>query len=527
MSLFTPPERTFTRAVIDVLASNPFDPGFVARFREVMGEGAGPPGSVLAWQPGWGVWGPTDPRPGGSVMRDRLAVTGDRARDTLAAGDAADAADLELFEALSIYRLYRTVGLEFDRVIDAAVRDPRADPGAGVRGVWDEFRREHARLLKVGRHRFPLGLAPAHLFACFFLLRRAFYHLFNDVIGLSGPVARLRAAVWDSVITHDVREWSRTLAVRMRDFPTLITGPSGTGKEVVARAVGRSQYLPFDPAAGAFAADFRAEFHPVNLAALPAQLIESELFGHARGAFTGAVEKRVGRLEACSRYGVVFLDEVGELAQEVQVKLLRVLQDRRFQPVGENRVREFAGKVAAATNRDLAAEVRAGRFREDLYYRVCADRIETPSLREQLADRPDDLPLLVGYVSRQVVGDEAAADRLTARVVDLIRRDPRLGDDYPWPGNFRELEQCVRSYTVRRAYRPLGPSAAPVAAADPAADPTGEACGVLARAVLAGRLSFDEVERRVFALVRERAGSNQAAGRALGRDPRTVRDRLR
>jgi DNA-binding NtrC family response regulator len=129
-----------------------------------------------------------------------------------------------------------------------------------------------------------------------------------------------------------------------------------------------------------------------------------------------------------------------------------------------------------------------------------------------------------------VVGDEAAAYRLTARVVDLIRRDPRLGDDYPWPGNFRELEQCVRSYTVRRAYRPLGPAAAPAIsapAADPPSDLAADACGVLARAVLAGRLSFDEVERRVFALVRERAGSNQAAGRTLGRDPRTVRDRLR
>src|SRR5262249_34835056 len=139
-------------------------------------------------------------------------------------------------------------------------------------------------------------------------------------------------------------------------------------------------------------------------------LIESELFGHVAGAFTGAVSERWGKLdeEVCDEYGTVFLDEIGELDAGIQVKLLRVLQDRRFQRLGENEDRKFVGKIVAATNRDLPAEMRAGRFREDFYYRLCADRIETPSLLDQLEETPDDLYHLLFFVARKAIGDEEA-----------------------------------------------------------------------------------------------------------------------
>ena len=181
----------------------------------------------------------------------------------------------------------------------------------------------------------------------------------------------------------------------MGDVTTLVIGPSGTGKELVARSIGLARYIPFDPAGGCFAESFAESFHAVNLSALSPTLIESELFGHRKGSFTGAVVDRQGWFEVCPPLGTVFLDEIGELDPTIQVKLLRVLQSRGFQRMGETSDREFHGKIIAATNRDLAAAMRGGQFREDFYYRLCADVIHTPSLREQLAEAPDDLPAIL------------------------------------------------------------------------------------------------------------------------------------
>ena len=183
------------------------------------------------------------------------------------------------------------------------------------------------------------------------------------------PAARLRASIWQSVFTHDMRaatgacctgEWAIS--------PTLITGPSGTGKELIARAIAGSRYVPFDAERMEFADAAGESFLPINIAALSPALIESELFGHRRGSFTGAVGDRKGWLEACPPAGSVFLDELGEMDLSIQVKLLRVIETRRFSAVGDTVAREFQGKLIAATNRDLPAEIRAGRFREDLYY---------------------------------------------------------------------------------------------------------------------------------------------------------------
>jgi DNA-binding NtrC family response regulator len=162
-----------------------------------------------------------------------------------------------------------------------------------------------------------------------------------------------------------------------------------------------------------------AAFFAVNLSALSPTLIESELFGHQRGAFTGAAQDRAGWLETCGRHGAVFLDEIGELDAAIQVKLLRVMQSRLFQRIGETTPRRFEGKVIAATNRDLAQEITAGRFREDLYYRICADLIATPTLREQLADAPEDLRNLLRIVAGRVAG-AAEADRLANEVAQWV-----------------------------------------------------------------------------------------------------------
>ena len=186
-------------------------------------------------------------------------------------------------------------------------------------------------------------------------------------------------------------------------------------------------------------------------------LIESELFGHKRGAFTGALGDRTGWFETCPATGTVFLDEIGDLDAAVQVKLLRVLQSRRFERVGDTRSHTFKGKIIAATNRDLAQRMADGACREDFYYRLCSDIITTPSLSKQLMQRPAELHDLVLHIAHQLVGDEA--QKLADEVVQWI--DAHLGVDYPWPGNVRELEQCVRNVLIRHEYHPPTVSAPP------------------------------------------------------------------
>jgi transcriptional regulator with AAA-type ATPase domain len=223
---------------------------------------------------------------------------------------------------------------------------------------------------------FPTGHQAKHAFACYYQIVRAFHHIFAQIIGNSRPAARLRAAIWQSIFTHDIRRYRRTLFSRMSEFATLITGPSGTGKELVARSIALSRYVPFHEDRLNFQEDLTSLFFPINIAALPGTLVESELFGHKRGSFTGAVEDKRGWLEACPPLGAVFLDEIGDLEPEIQVKLLRVIETRTFQALGESHAqsRRFQGKLLAATNRNLGLAIRKGRFREDLYYRLCSDQ---------------------------------------------------------------------------------------------------------------------------------------------------------
>jgi hypothetical protein len=515
MALFESEEHAFAAKAADLVTTNPFHASWLKKERDILG---GPPPEereVFAWQPGVGLWGPFSVYPDlvdlGAKIVDLVRKARQRLRDEVAAARR----ELERYETLALYALYRAHGVVLDRYIDAAVRGGEA-PDA--KKMWADFQRDHDALLRIEGRKLALDHSPEHLFACYFVLRRAFYHIYFNIVGRSRQAADLRCAVWESIVTHDLRGWSRALYDRMRDFPTLITGPSGTGKELVAEAVGGSQYIPFDPARKAFKADFQKAFQPVNLSALQPQLIESELFGHVRGSFSGAVRDRVGRLEECPANGAVFLDEIGELTSEIQVKLLRVLQTRRFQRVGENEDRAFAGKIIAATNRDLPAEMRAGRFREDFYFRICADRIVTPPLRDQLSDNAADLPVMVEFICRRVVGEGRAA-ALAAEVGKWIAKRSRLGPGYPWPGNFRELEQCVRSYTIRKDYKPVEP-------AGPGGGAAAEACETLADAVVRRDISYDEIERRVFRRVHDRTGGYQEAARLLGCDWRTVQARV-
>ncbi|HMB53981.1 MAG TPA: sigma 54-interacting transcriptional regulator [Thermoanaerobaculia bacterium] len=419
------------------------------------------------------------------------------------------AEEARLYRDLVLYLAFNRHEPEFKALAVAAEEEGKAR--STFRG-WSDFRRRLTDDLSplTGRHAaLAREVDAAHLVACFFQVRRAFHLIFRFILGGSATTARLRAEVWHSIFGHDMRRYHRALHAAIGDITTLITGPSGTGKEVVARAVALSRYLPFNAASATFEGVAERLFVPLNLSALSPTLIESELFGHKRGAFTGAVGDRTGWLEACPLHGTVFLDEIGEVSPEIQVKLLRVIESRSFERLGDNQPRRFAGKLVAATNRDLDREMQQGGFRQDLYYRLCGDLIRTPSLRERLDSDPGELHHLVVFLAhRAVAAEEAPA--LAREVERWVERE--LGSGYPWPGNVRELDQCVRNVLLRREYRP---PAAEAGSADPAKR--------LAADVAAGRLDLEELTARYAALVYGKEGSWVAAGRRLGVDRRTVK----
>lgn len=220
----------------------------------------------------------------------------------------------------------------------------------------------------------------------------------------------------------------------------LLRGESGTGKELVARALHKLSNRHQQP------------FVQLNCAALPESLLESELFGHERGAFTGAVKMRRGRFEMADK-GTLFLDEIGDISPTTQVKLLRVLQERTFERVGGSRSITVDTRIIAATNIDLEAAVRAGRFREDLYYRLNVVPIVLPPLRQ----RQEDIPQLVGYFLQRFNAENRKRLKISSPAMDLI-----VG--YDWPGNVRELENCVERMVVMARHDIIAPEDVPLPA---------------------------------------------------------------
>src|SRR5262245_42484766 len=235
----------------------------------------------------------------------------------------------------------------------------------------------------------------ARHFALFYQLRRGFYFIVRMLAGECESMRRLRESLWNNLFTHDMRGFNAALWNRMEDFSTLLLGETGTGKGAAAAAIGRSGFIPYLPAERRFAENFTETFIATNLSQFPESLIESELFGHRKGAFTGAIDHHEGVFERCSAHGALFLDEIGEVATPVQIKLLQVLQERTFTPVGGRDQKRFSGRVIAATNQPLDRLRAEGRFREDFFYRLCSDVIAMPTLRQRIAESGSELPELV------------------------------------------------------------------------------------------------------------------------------------
>ncbi|WP_123401314.1 sigma-54 interaction domain-containing protein [Inmirania thermothiophila] len=276
----------------------------------------------------------------------------------------------------------------------------------------------------------------------------------------------------------------------------LLEGESGTGKGVIARLIHTRSRRK------------RGPFVAVNCAAIPETLIEAELFGHVRGAFTGAVTDREGRF-AAAEGGTLFLDEIGELPLHLQAKLLKVLQDRTYEPVGSSHSRSSDARVICATNLDLREAVRRGRFRADLYYRISVIPLTLPPLRE----RKGDIPLLIEHFTRRLAARGYTPARFTAPALRRML-------DYPWPGNIRELENAVEHALIcadggevtpedlPQNLRTPMPAASTPAPPRPAADPEAE-------------------RRRILEALHRCRGRRAEAARLLGIDRTTLWRRMR
>jgi len=497
MALIPDGDREVVAAVAALTDCNPFLPRRLELEAEILGSTFLPTGVVWFADAEAGVFDPNLPN-----LRERIAQLAERLRQRLADGARPAADEIGHYTGVIFYHLWLC---NEDRWM-ALIKDAETTAKPGPIRFYDDFERA------VHHYFSPLPQptpAPEHLFALGFQVRRAFNHIFRKIFGASLTAAKLRATVWESIFSSTPALYRSSFYRRMRDIPTLIIGESGTGKELVARAIALSQYIPFDRGSRSFAAD--ADFCAANLSAFNPSLLESELFGHQRGSFTGALADRLGLFEQCGPHGAVFLDEIGELDALVQVKLLRILQSRDFQRIGGDEVLRFDGKIVAATNRDLQLEIAAGRFRHDLYYRIRGDLITMPTLRVQLAQQPGDLCQLILILARRIAGAEAAA-AVTDQVSEWLAQHL---SEYTWPGNMRELEQAVRNIIVHHEYIPPNPPAhQPDAADDLAAD------------FRAGSIALDDLTQRYCSLVYAQTGNLEETARRIDVDRRTVRAKL-
>jgi DNA-binding NtrC family response regulator len=314
---------------------------------------------------------------------------------------------------------------------------------------------------------------------------------------------------------------ARARRVAFRRVPVLIEGESGTGKELIARAIHQAS------------ARAGAPFIAVNCGALPEGLVESELFGHERGSFTGAVAARLGHFRE-AHGGTLFLDEVGELPPPAQVKLLRALQEQEVTPVGASRPVAVEVRVIAATHRNLLADVAAGRFRADLFYRLAVAVLQVPALR----DRPGDLHVLIESLVAQINAEHAsdpgyAPKKLMPGALNVLTM-------HSWPGNVRELQNTLRRAALWSAGTTLSPDDVRDALIQ---DPRGTAANVLARPLgdgfslpgVLGEVARHYLERalaesdgnRSLAAVRLGLGSHQTLANWLARHGMAVTGRTR
>jgi len=348
-----------------------------------------------------------------------------------------DGEDLQLYNYGILFELFHRFRPQFDSLI----RDQIQHGEASCRVMFTKDILKELTAADFSRD------DSLRILALFYQMRRAFFFI-SMIFGESSCVQELRKSLWNNIFTENLELYESYLWNRMEDFSTMLLGETGTGKGLAASAIGRSGFIPFNEKKQCFQESFAKTFISINLSQYSEQLIESELFGHKKGAFTGAIESHQGIFTRCSPCGAIFIDEIGDVSIPIQIKLLQVLQERLFTPVGSRSTEKFQGRVIAATNRPLSALRKKGHFREDFYYRLCSDVIEVPSLQQRLRENPEEIALLLSFIIERIVG------RKSQELVEQIGRIvvKHQPESYSWPGNIRELEQCVRQILLKGRY---------------------------------------------------------------------------
>ncbi|MCB1044749.1 MAG: sigma-54-dependent Fis family transcriptional regulator [Acidobacteria bacterium] len=350
------------------------------------------------------------------------------------------AKDKKLFENFALFLVFHEHIEDLDQLIKRQMAQPDRPHTVGFA----------ARMLDRLK---SLGFNPdesARFLGVFYQLRRAYFFINHALVGASKCMIALRCQLWNSVFTHDMDLYNTWFWNKMEDFSTLIVGETGTGKGTAAAAIGRSAFIPYDASIDRFKESFASAFTAVNLTQYPESLLEAELFGYRKGAFTGAVESHTGLLARCSAYGAVLLDEIGDVSRDVQVKLLKVLEERSFTPVGSHEIQQFRGRIIAATHQDLQQLRAEGRFREDFYYRLSSDVIQIPPLRQRISEDKNELELLLSHIVTRLAGEPSP--HLVDLCMSTLKRD--VGMTYEWPGNVREVAQAVRRIVLTCEYMP-------------------------------------------------------------------------
>lgn len=515
----TTDEREFFRTVADAGFSNPFGTRRAKLDAQILGLPTPLPHAERS-----------------ARLRTRLAAEVDRLeRDGIAHLDSHGPEDRALLEVAFLFLGYQESFADLDAHIDAALAAARPPASPAGRAPLPTGKGPRSRRGQSGETAKitpatpptprPFAAAPEHLarlrrrgfteeeadryLAIFFQLRRAHRFIDQGLVGRSSAMIELRRQLWNAAVSADMRVYGKRLFDRMEDFSTLILGETGSGKGRAAEALGRSGFIPFDRGRGTFVESFAGAFLSINLSQYTEGLLPSELFGHRKGAFTGAIDDHVGVFSECSPYGSILLDEIGEVSVPVQIQLLRVLQERTFSPVGSTEELRFRGRVIAATNQSITERRRDGSFRDDFYYRLSSDVITVPPLSVRIDEDPGELEVLVEVLMTRIVGESAPL--LTERVLaSLAKSVPR---DYPWPGNVRELEQAVRRILLTRRYEPEMIS-------------EGRTGGGLDPDLLEGAPSARELVARYCALLYRESGNLAEVGRRTGLDRRTVRKHL-
>ncbi len=405
-----------------------------------------------------------------------------------------DGEDLQLFKYGILFDLFHSFRPEFDTLIANQIK--QGDDSCRV-----EFAHDILQQLRAADFSKTDSL---RILALFYQMRRAFFFI-SSIIGESSCVQKLRKSLWNNIFTKNLELYESYLWNRMEDFSTMLLGQTGTGKGLAASAIGRSGFIPFNEKKQSFEESFAKTFIAINLSQYPEQLIESELFGHKKGAFTGAVESHRGIFTRCSPFGAIFIDEIGEVSIPVQIKLLQVLQERVFTPVGSHSAEKFQGRVIAATNQPLASLRTNGRFREDFYYRLCSDVIEVPSLQQRVKENAKEINLLLSFIVERIVGRKSP---------ELVRQIGRSiteyqPENYSWPGNIRELEQCVRQILLNGVYKWQTTESSEQ--------------GELAAEIEQGTLSASQLLGAYCRTLRNRLGTYEAVSRVTKLDRRTVK----